>query len=399
LEYIRVHAVFLSGAWFFLGHSQYQHTPLIQAASLTGVYGITFLIVLVNAAISEVIQSSRNTTILHGDTFAFKRVPLLPLGFTITLLIGTFLYRFFVTGKGVRDEGLSIAVLQTSLPRSFRLDRRNGPTVFNKHVELSGRARQYLPQLIVWPEGAIQGDVRHDPRVWSKIGQAASEAGTYLFVGGGENFKFRKEKQTGKYNSMFLISPTGEITGQYNKIRLFPFTEYEPLRGVVKWPTVLAASVNQRKPSKEFSIVRVGPAAFGTLICWESSFPEFARQFIKRGTRFLINAANESWPEGITASEHLLITSAFRGVENRVAVVRSTNFGISVFIDPFGRISQRIADPLEEGVLVGSITLSEKPTFYTRYGDIFAFSQLGFCALVPFYRLLRLGVPKGLFFW
>jgi apolipoprotein N-acyltransferase len=137
-------------------------------------------------------------------------------------------------------------------------------------------------------------------------------------------------------------------------------------------------------PGDRYTIFPLEQTHFGAVICWELIFPELVREFVRRGARFMVIATNEAWFGETAAPYQLLAMSVFRAVENRVAIVRAANTGISAFIDPFGRITERLqsADLRElfvEGVLTSEVPLAEGQTWYTRHGDMFAFLQILWC--------------------
>jgi apolipoprotein N-acyltransferase len=233
------------------------------------------------------------------------------------------------------------------------------------------------PQLIVWPETAVPGDVLHHAPLKLRVSQLAREVDAPLLVGSAEHAKFTDRRLLDRrYNSMYLISRAGEIVGQYRKIALVPFGEYEPLQGIVPWPTIIAAATGSHLPGDTFTVFTLNAVPFSSVICWEIVFPDLVRRFVQGGARFLVNASNEAWFAGSALSEQMLAITVFRAVENRAAIARSSNLGISAIIDPQGRITHRFSPPgsgdAAEGVLAGEMVLGPAGTFYTRHGDVFA---------------------------
>jgi len=383
LEYVRLHMSFLSFPWTLLGHSQYLHPSLVQLTSLTGVYGLSFLIVLMNAAVAElVIQHQR---VGRGEALPFFRLrdsavsPLLIAGVCV---FGASCYGAFLLSQEIPDARFSLALVQGNIPHQHQWDRPNREIILDRYIQLTRQAARQAPTLIIWPETAIPGDVRHDPALLQKVAEVAVETKTYLLVGSAENAKFTNRNLVNKhYNNMFLVSPEGKIEEQYRKIRLLPFGEYVPLRDQVPWPTTIAAVMGDFLAGDRYTLFTVGGSAFGAVICWETLFPDLFRTFVQQGARFMINATNEAWFGESAASYQLLAMSTFRAAENRVAIARAANTGISALIDPFGRIVARLTGPERkelavEGILVGSIPLAGERTFYSRYGDLFALSQM-----------------------
>jgi apolipoprotein N-acyltransferase len=400
LEYLRAHASFLALPWMLLGHSQYSYSSMIQVTSLTGVYGLSFLIVLVNALIADIVSYWR-----QRRNFAIGAVPYgRPLAWSCLtvsiLLIFTYGYGRIVLSRPLAPDRIPIAVVQGNITRDEQWVPMNRRTIMERHAMLTRAAAQNAPTLIVWPETAVPGDVRHEPELKHAINRLALETKTFLLVGSSQYAKLatgnreNSELRNKIYNSMFLVSPAGMIEGEYRKIVLVPFGEYEPLKDVVHWPRVIAGAVGNTVPGDTYSLFSVSDRRFGVVICWEAIFPDVFREFVKRGARFMVSATNETW-FGITAAPHqFLAMTVFRAAENRISIARASNTGVSAFIDPYGRITGRVkgaagAELFVQGFLVREVHLSQAKTFYTLYGDVFAFVQIAASAgLVAFYGLV-----------
>jgi apolipoprotein N-acyltransferase len=398
LEYMRSHAGFLSLPWGLLGHSQYQYPPLMQIASLTGVYGLSFLIVLMNAAVAEAISYRRQRSPGTITASALQRSPLLALMVASLLLIATALYGLFVLSRGLTGERLTVALVQGNIPQERKWDSAYRQTILDRYAGLTRQAAQQAPALIVWPETAVPGDVQHVPELQQKVGQLAIDTKSYLLVGSAEHAKFTNRQLRGRYyNSMVLLTPEGRIALEYRKIALVPFGEYVPLKDYLTWPKAIVSAMGDFLPGDRYTLFTVGQATFGAVICWETIFPDLFREFVKRGARFMVNGTNEAWFGQTAASHQLLAMTAFRAAENRVAILRAANTGISAVIDPLGRITARLRGPDQqelfvEGVLISDILLSREKTFYTQYGDMFALLQLAVCAVL----LLSAWLPAGI---
>jgi apolipoprotein N-acyltransferase len=220
-----------------------------------------------------------------------------------------------------------------------------------------------------------------NPRLHGEIKRIAQASGSYLLVGSAQRQKFGKQerKKSAHVNSAFLIDPVREMPAyqRYDKIRLFPFGEYLPLKETLPWSYINVPDVSGYEPGEEYTVFELPNFRFGVTICWENIFPDLVRQFVKRGAQFIANITNEAW-FGRTATPYQFVSmSVFRAVENRVSVVRATNTGVSCFIDPYGRITGRVEssgkDIFIPGHLTQEIPLSQGKTFYTAYGDVFVY--------------------------
>ena len=174
-----------------------------------------------------------------------------------------------------------------------------------------------------------------------------------------------------------------------------PFGEYIPLEGKIEWPSFILPRGKKyyEIPGKEYTLFNLKEAKFGVVICWEHVFPDLFRTFVKNGADFMLNITNEGWFGDTAAPHQMLAISVFRAVENRCAIARAANTGISCFIDPHGRITGRVQDNQKkdtfvDGYLTQPVYLSEERTFYARRGDLFAY----LCLLVS-------AVMIGASFW
>ena len=345
-EYLLAHASFLTFPWTLLGYSQYLHPSLIQITSLTGVYGLSFLIVLTNALGADTFRYWRQS---RGSASAPAPRPR-PLVFSavivLALLVSTYVYGRWVTSQPLPDDRIRIAVVQGNAPQQAM--SRNA--IMDRYATLTRKAAQDAPTLIVWPETAVPGDVKHDITLKRQIDLLVHETEKFLLVGSSEHAKFpdgkvRDRTLQGKYyNSMFLLSPEGRIEGEYRKIILVPFGEYEPLKGIIRWPKAIAAGFGNSVPGDTYTLFSIDGRQFGAVICWEIMFPDLFREFVKRGATVMVSATNESWFGPTAAPYQLLAMTTIRAAEHRVAIARAANTGLSAFIDPYGRITDLVRD-------------------------------------------------------
>jgi len=180
------------------------------------------------------------------------------------------------------------------------------------------------------------------------------------------------------------LIPSGPVKGhlqRYDKIHLLPFAEYLPLKGKVPWSLIRIPSTDNYVPGKQYTVFEHPEFKFSAVICWEGIFPQLVRHFANQGAQVLVNITNEGWFGKGTGPDHFLTMTVFRAVENRRYVVRCANTGISCIIDHHGRVLERVKnenneDVFVQGVLNGSVVPRDEKTFYTRYGDVFAWCSL-----------------------
>ncbi len=391
-EYLRGHVGFFSLPWMFLGHSQYAVPPVMQVAAWTGAYGLSFLLVLANAALAGALlhwlprcgaRADRDPLAVGAASpVVGLAAPVTGLAAAAVLAAGTLAYGAVVLARDAEGPRASVALVQGNIPPARRWAEPDRRAVLDRYAALTRAAARQGARLILWPEGAVPGDVEHEPRLRERVAGLAAETGSYLLVGGSELAKFTAPALRGQfYNALVLFSPRGSLAGVYRKMVLVPFGEYVPLRGVVAWPRALVRAMGDLLPGTEPTAFVAGPVSFRAVICWEIIFPDFVRDVVRGGAGFLVLATNEAWFGDTAAPYQLLAMTAVRAVENRIAIARVANTGVSALIDPFGRIAHRLrgADGRElfvDGVLVGQVPLGAASTVYTRYGDVFAYLQV-----------------------
>ena len=186
---------------------------------------------------------------------------------------------------------------------------------------------------------------------------------------------------------------------RYDKIRLFPFGDYLPYKGILPWSFIGVPNISGYIPGEKYTLLELPNAQFGVTICWENIFPDLVRQFVKNGAQFIVNMTNEAWFGETAAPYQFVAMSVFRAVENRVYVVRCGNTGVSCIIDPYGKVVDRVKDEngkdiFVRGVLKGSIIPSKNKTFYTQHGDWPAWLSLAFSTVLLFVTIIKKPRPR-----
>jgi len=380
LEYLRSHMGFLQLPWGSLAHSQYLNIYLIQLASWTGTYGVSFVIVMANVFLSQITIAWCFRTI---PNFSKPFSPILPQALAV-IIVGTFVVLFgsHVVANGPKPTTLPVTVIQGNIPQDAKWKPELKGVHLTKHLRLTTTALQAGPtSLVVWPELSAQGRLNQDWGLRQTLTNLAKEMNTHLIIGSGESIKFgdAELKRTKSFNSAFFITPNGQIKDEYQKIHLLPFAEYLPLKDVIPWPARYF-SLDDTFPGNTYTVFSLGKHRFSTLICWEMLFPDLVRQFVNNGAEFLVNMSNEAWFSTTHAPYQFLVMNVFRAVENRIAIARSSNTGVSAMIDPHGRISGRVrqgdSDIFVEGFLTMALPLRTDHTFYSQYGDIFVYVNI-----------------------
>ena len=374
LEYIRTF-IFTGFPWALLGHSQYLRHHLIQIADLFGAYGVSFLIALGNTAVFLV------TTYISRKTWHSRPVskPLV-IGASVLFAAGLLLSWIYGAWRIKATDHLiaaaptaRVAVIQGNIDQAVKWDPVFQDAAIKTYQRLSLAAKSENPDLVVWPESATPFFLFYDKRPTQKVLSAIQQADIDFLIGS-PSFMRQDEKVT-YYNSAYLIRPATKSISKYDKAHLVPYGEYVPFKRWLPFLGKLVAQVGDFRPGSPGKTLPWKENALGVQICYEIIFPDLSRAMAQNDAVLLINITNDAW-FGTTSGpyQHFSMT-IFRAVENRRALARAANTGISGFIDPVGRILAS-TPLLEEAALTRALPLMRNQTFYTRFGDLLAIACL-----------------------
>jgi len=374
LEYVRTY-IFTGFPWALLGHSQYLRLHLIQIADLFGVYGVSFLIALSNAVIFLAIAFFTSRT-WHGRTVTKPvlsgALSLFAAGLLLTWIYGA--WRIKTTDQLMAAAPVArVAVIQGNIAQAVKWDPAFQAATIRTQNRLSLAAKSENPDLIVWPESATPFYLFYDKQPTERV-LACIEQADVDFLIGSPSF----ERQNGNviyYNSAYLISPGTKSISKYDKTHLVPYGEYVPLKRWLPFLGKVVAQVGDFQPGKPGKTLPWKGNALGVQICYEIIFPGLSRAMVKNNANLLVNITNDAWFGKTSGPYQHFSMTIFRAVENRRALARAANTGISGFIDPAGRIMAS-TPLLEEAAVTRALPLIRNITFYTRFGDLFAMACL-----------------------
>ena len=378
LEYVRTHA-FSGLPWGLFGYSQFQWLPLIQIANVTAVYGVSFLIVLVNVSVFLLIRWA-----LTENPQRTLR-PWLPLAVTVAAVLGVWLYGLSQLQAPPSDR-LTVGIVQANIDQAHKWDQAYRVETLERYRRLTETVSP-RSDLILWPEAATPFMFEQEPDYRSLVTEMTKNAEVPLVFG---SPALRRQSDGTPYllNSAYLLNPSGEITGRYDKQHLVPFGEYIPLQRILFFLDKLVVGIGDFQPGPGPTLLDFehGPdrreTRFGVAICFEVIFPDLVRRFALEGANFLVTITNDAWFGNTVAPHQHFGMVVFRAVENRMAFARAANTGVSGLIDPTGRILT--ATPIfAEHAIIGSIPLSASSTVYTRFGDVFAWA----CVIMALFLL------------
>jgi apolipoprotein N-acyltransferase len=279
---------------------------------------------------------------------------------------------------------VDVGVIQPSIEQTLKWDPAQHARILDAYEALTRQAAHPQAALVVWPETATTIFLRGDPGLVARLMNLAAELRTSILIGSID----REDGPRGKFlNSAFLLTPQG-ITAKYDKIHLVPFGEYVPLSWLIGFVRSWAEFISDFGSGRTETVFPLEGAPFGTVICYEVIFPELFRRFVAEGAAFMVNITNDAWFGQTSGPWQHLSMLPLRAVENRVAIARAANTGVSAFVEPSGRIAQRL--PLfDRGVLRGGVPLRARSTVYTRLGDWLAYVSLALSAVVLGFALTR----------
>ncbi|MDY6989393.1 MAG: apolipoprotein N-acyltransferase [Thermodesulfobacteriota bacterium] len=362
LEYMR--AFLLSGfPWENLGYSQYSQLHLIQISDILGVYGLSALVVAVNAALFELWGAIR-----QKNASSWKPILAVALAVAGFLSYGTWrISKVERIAKGAPKR--TVALVQGNIDQTKKwLPSFQGETV-QRYGRLSLAVLQSRPDLIVWPETALPFYFLHDEALTRQVVELVRACGVHFLVGSPSFCTCGQEMHW--YNSAYLLNPAGEVLGKYDKVHLVPYGEYIPLKRFFPFLGKLVKAVGDFKPGTKGHLLSLEDEKLGVLICFEVIFPDLARAMCQKGAQLLVSITNDAWFGTSSAPYQHLSMAVFRAVENHIALARAANTGISAFIDPVGRIFD--STPLfEEAVRARPLPMMGEKTLYARFGDLFA---------------------------
>jgi apolipoprotein N-acyltransferase len=370
--------------WDQLGYSQVDNALVNQLAPWTGVYGISFVLVGVNALLTGGLMLESRPHIGHRDRMILRATGVL------LMMAGA--------------AGVSIPSPQPAPTASAVLIQPNldvagdnawaGPE-WDRHIaefkRLAGeQCKTYIagipqtgapqgeivcppyathPDLVVWPESPAPF-VEAEARFQQAMVSIAHEAQAPLVVGNAGMDFSAEEHAWHDYNSALVVGVDGARVGRYDKIHLVPFGEYIPFKNLLFFAHKLTGQVSNFSRGDDRKVFRLNGHRYGVFICYESVFADEVREFAQLGAEVLVNISDDAWYGDTSAPWQHLNMARMRAIENRRWLLRDTNNGITAVIDPYGRVRQSIPRHQTDALPAGYGFRSDV-TFYTAHGDVF----------------------------
>jgi len=378
--------LFTGFPWLDLGYGLYSQPVLIQAADLGGHHLISFALVLANGFIVAIIDRQRAD--VHWNIGVERRALFLACCFLV-FVFGYSALRYRVLPSYFRRAlEAEISVVQGNISQDQKWIVGKKEKTVATYERLSRQAvAEKTTELLVWPETALPFYPQRDPLV-GRVAELVQKENVYLLTGA-PTFAIDSdgEKRTIQYfNSALLLDPTGEMVGSYSKQHLVPFGEYVPLRKFLPFLAPLVENVGDFTAGKSSRPLPLGKnLQLGVLICFESIFPEIARDEVADGANLLVNLTNDAWYGRTSAPYQSMAMSVFRAVETKRSLVRAANTGISAFVDPVGNIIEK-TDIFVPGVITAQVPILENGTVFVRAGYRFGTACFAFIPALLLFR-------------
>jgi apolipoprotein N-acyltransferase len=328
---------------------------------VTGVWGVTFWVVAVNACVLKAALGRGRGV----------RIRWMAIGFA--LVIAGYTQGRVALSREVPRVEIKAALIQPNVTTDIKWDPEHKQEIIDKIVNLTNAVPGPV-DLLVWPETAVPSAVMYDPLILNKMRQLARRHNAPLLTGFA-HFEQGPDGERRAFNSAMTVRPDGRLSERYDKIHLVPFSERFPFQNIAPFLNDIDFGQAQFTPGESYVVFETAAGKFGVLICFESLFAEISRNMVRGGADFLLNITNDAWFGKSQAPLQHASMAVFRAVEHRVGIGRCANTGISMFIDPYGRMSQP-TELFTTEVVVGQIAKRRGLTLYTRYGDFAAWASL-----------------------
>jgi len=365
---------------FYQGVAHYDNSLLFQLSSITGVRGLTFLVLLVNGLVWAAIEAlwlKRGAVRPTHLRWLSAATALLVL---FTILYGALRLRHI---RQLEEEApsLRVGLVQLNLgieERSRRTRTREGRMgVFEEYLDESRWAAEQGAQVVAWPEGS--SPFRVTGKRGKDIARTARDTGIEMWLGG---LTIQKDPETGKgrfHNSAFRFDRNGDRDRRYDKIVLLPFGEFMPGRHLFPELTKKVKGVGNFYPGEDVVVFETEWAPFNFLICYEAIRSQLVRKSVEAGSRFFVTITNDAWFGDTSCPHQHLMLTANRCAEFGCPMVRVATTGISAAVDTRGRITAQTA-PYTKETLIVDVPLVYAPTLYTHIGDLFSYLCLAVAA-------------------
>jgi apolipoprotein N-acyltransferase len=356
--------------WNVLGVSQFRNLPIIQISEITGVLGISFLIVFVNVALFCGVRRM----VLEKFSMGRWRYEITAALFLLVIVVIWGMRSFTAQTRFPPAQTIQVALIQPNVPQTLKWNEAADRKARQDLKQLTLDAAALAPDLIIWPETALTSGPGFDGKAADLVEEMMIKGKTPLLIGTLDQDPFQPRLY---YNAALFMTPDAGYAPPYHKRHLVPFGEFVPLDKTFPALKKLTPVGENLGSGSGPQLIQDHGVWIGMLICFEDIFSYLARDSVRSGANILVNITNDGWFKESHEQRQHAANAVFRAVENRVPLVRCCNNGYSCIIEPTGRISAVLADAegniYIKGMKITDVNLYDRPpAFYTRYGDLFA---------------------------
>jgi len=370
LEFARTY--FLTGfPWNLIGYSQACFLPLIQIADITGIYGISFLIISFNMALYVVFFNNKQFSIVSKlkfyDTKKFSII------FFVTLICFVLIYGIVKLNKFNSSYGdeITVGILQPNIDQYKKWDQ-----IYRQEIidELDKNIKYFKnkAEILVYPESVLPGYLQIEHDIKQLVMDNLQNANLHLIGATGVNIENNEV-----YNSVFAIDKDGKILDVHNKNHLVIFGEYIPLRKFLSKFFGILNSLGDFSKGSYMTVFKYDKINIGSMICSENFFPNLTRQLIKKDANLLTNHTNDAWFGNSAAPYQHFIMNVFRAVETRKNIVVCANTGVSAVINCAGKVTDK-TNVFEQTNFIKTVFYNDYKSIYSKIGDLFVYLCLIF---------------------
>jgi apolipoprotein N-acyltransferase len=350
--------------WVQLGSSQAGVVPIVQTASVAGVYGLSALLVTMSAAAALAMAGRGRARFLAPAVAA-----VLAGG-----LAGWGAWRVHDGSLLTQGWPVRVALAQGNIPQDQKWEKDRAARILDTYLQQTREGAARGASLVIWPESSTPFMYEQDGDGQAAIQRTVRDLGVSLLFGSDQ---YEPGTPPRYFNSAFLVAPDGRTAAVYRKMHLVPFGEFVPLKRLLFFVAPIVESVSDFSPGEEPVVMPLGTNRLSTAICYEVVYPDLIATFVGRGSQLLTTITNDAWYGHSSAPYQHFWMATIRAVEQGRYLARSANTGISGIVDPYGRVIT-MTRIFERAVLTGEVRYLDHRTVYARTGDAFAWA----CCLV-----------------